>query len=89
MEYQSKDGLQTKVFDALEWIAAMCSHAPGKSEHEQMIRYYGHYGNVSRGKRKKSDADDKIPYQTSAFKKQVLIKSGLSYIIEIKVQVLK
>jgi len=24
VEYQSKDGAQTKVFDALEWLAAMC-----------------------------------------------------------------
>jgi hypothetical protein len=73
----------------LEKIAAMCSHVPGKSEYEQMIHYCGHYSNASRGKRKKTDADDKIPCQTSAFKKQVIIKSGLSYIIEIKVQVLK
>ena len=24
--YQSKDAKQTKTFDALEWLAAMCSH---------------------------------------------------------------
>ena len=29
-EYRSKDGLKTKVFDALEWLAAMCSHVPNK-----------------------------------------------------------
>jgi len=28
---------------------------------EQMARYYGLYSNVARGKRKKTDADDKIP----------------------------
>jgi hypothetical protein len=28
-----------KVFDALEWLAAMCSHVPNKGE--QMVRYYG------------------------------------------------
>ncbi len=59
VEYQSKDGKETKVFDALEWLAAMCSHVPNKGE--QMARYYGFYSNVSRGKRKKTDADDKIP----------------------------
>jgi len=36
----------------------MCSHAPTKGG--QMVRYYGHYINVVRGKRKKTDADDKI-----------------------------
>ncbi len=59
VEYKSKDGSQTKVFDALEWLAAMCSHVPNKGE--QMARYYGYYSNVARGKRKKTDADDKIP----------------------------
>ncbi|MBW1767074.1 MAG: transposase [Deltaproteobacteria bacterium] len=31
--YQSKNGKNEKVFDALEWIAAMCSHVPNKEEH--------------------------------------------------------
>ncbi len=35
-----------------------CSHVPNKGE--QMVRYYGFYSNVSRGKRKKADADDLI-----------------------------
>jgi hypothetical protein len=30
--YQSKDGKNEKVFDPLEWIAAMCSHVPNKGE---------------------------------------------------------
>jgi len=59
VEYRSKDGKEAGVFDALEWLAAMCSHVPNKGE--QMVRYYGYYSNVSRGKRKKADADDKIP----------------------------
>jgi hypothetical protein len=57
--YQSKIGLRTKVFDALKWLAAMCSHVPNKGE--QMVRYYAYYSNVSRGKRIKTDADDRIP----------------------------
>jgi hypothetical protein len=36
-----KDGKQEKVFDALEWLAAMGSHVPNKAE--QMVRYYGYY----------------------------------------------
>ena len=57
--YQSKDGKTEKVFDALEWLAAMCSHVPNKGE--QMVRYYGYYSNVARGKRKKQDQDESIP----------------------------
>ena len=57
--YQSKDGKEEKTFDALEWLAAMCSHVPNKGE--QMVRYYGYYSNVSRGKRKIQDKDDAIP----------------------------
>lgn len=58
VEYRSKDGSKTKMFDALEWLAAMCSHVPNKGE--QMVRYYGYYSNVARGKRKKVGADDAI-----------------------------
>jgi hypothetical protein len=57
--YQSKDGKEEKVFDALEWLAAMCSHVPNKGE--QMVRYYGYYSNVSLGKRKMQDVDELIP----------------------------
>lgn len=59
-KYKSKEGKETRVFDALEWIAAMCSHVQGKGE--QMVRYYGYYSNVSRGRRKKDQTDDQIPY---------------------------
>ena len=58
--YQSKDGKKEKVFDALEWLAAMCSHVPNKGE--QMVRYYGYCSNVSRGKRQKENQDGLIPY---------------------------
>ena len=57
--YRAKDGKEEKVFDVLEWLAAMCSHVPNKGE--QMVRYYGYYSNVARGKRKKSDQDELIP----------------------------
>lgn len=46
------------MFDALEWLAAMCSHVSNKGE--QMVRYCGYYSNVSRGKRKKSHQDELI-----------------------------
>jgi len=45
--YKSKDGKEIRVFDALEWLAAMCSHVPGKGE--QMVRYYGYYSPAPAG----------------------------------------
>jgi hypothetical protein len=39
--YRSRDGKNEKTFDAIERLAAMCSHVPNKGE--QMIRYYGCY----------------------------------------------
>ena len=49
--YQGKDAKRTKTFDALEWLAAMCSPVPNRGE--QRVRYYGYYSNVLRGKSKK------------------------------------
>ncbi len=57
--YRSKDGKEERIFDALEWLAAMCSHVPNKGQ--QMVRYFGFYSNVARGKRKKKDEDGLIP----------------------------
>jgi len=39
------------VFPVLDWIATLAAHIPDKGE--QLLRYYGYYSNVSRGKRKK------------------------------------
>ncbi len=57
--YSAKDGKDRKVFDAPEWLAAMCSHVPNPGE--QMVRYYGYYSNVTRGKRQKRAEEDAIP----------------------------
>jgi len=56
---RSGDGKDQKTFPALEWLAAMCSHIPNRGE--QMVRYYGYYSNVSRGKRKETGTDDAMP----------------------------
>jgi len=53
--YKSKSGNDTKEFDAVDFIASLCTHIPNKSE--QMVRYVGFYSNVSRGKRKKQAVD--------------------------------
>lgn len=37
VEYKSKDGAQTKVFNALERLAAMCSHVRNKGEQMAVI----------------------------------------------------
>jgi ribosomal protein S27E len=57
--YAAKDGKVQKVFPAMEWLAAMCSHIPNRGE--QMVRYYGYYSNVSRGKRQMAGRNDDVP----------------------------
>ncbi|MBE9542448.1 MAG: transposase [Proteobacteria bacterium] len=57
--YQFKDGKQERAFNGLEWLGAMCSHAPNKRE--KIVRYYGYYSNVSRRRRKKGNQDRVIP----------------------------
>ncbi len=57
--YRSKDHRQEKAFDALDWLAAMTSHIPDQGQ--QMVRYYGFYSNVSRGRRQKVNQDALIP----------------------------
>lgn len=62
--YQSKDGKKENMFDAPEWLVpptAGCFHVPNKGE--QMVRYYGFYSNISRGKRKQENQDELIPCQ--------------------------
>ncbi len=54
--YKSKSGNDAKEFDAIDFIASICSHIPNKNE--QMVWYMGFYSNVCRGKRKKEDADE-------------------------------
>ena len=64
---RSGNGKDAKVFDApvsstgqaLEWLAAMCSHIPNRGE--QMVRYCGWYSNVSRGKRQMAGSDNAVP----------------------------
>ncbi|MBM3707749.1 MAG: transposase [Actinobacteria bacterium] len=49
--YKSKKESETKEFDAIDFIASICSHIPNKNE--QMVRYTGYYSNVCRGRRKR------------------------------------
>ena len=37
----------------------MCTHIPNRGE--QMVRYYGYYSNVARGKRQKESKDAAVP----------------------------
>ena len=59
MIYQSRDGKTSKTFDALDWLAQLTTHIPGKNE--QMVRYYGYYSNKSRGMRRQADKEDDVP----------------------------
>ena len=76
--YQSKDGKEEKVFDALEWLAAMYSHVPNKGE--QMVRYYGFYSNVARGQAQKerSGRPDTLYPRTGRIVKGAQEKTGLA-----------
>ena len=49
--YQSKYGKDIKEFSCLEWMAALVSHIPDRGG--QVVRYPGHYSNVTRGRLKK------------------------------------
>jgi hypothetical protein len=42
--YTGKDRKTNKVFPAMEWPAAMCTHISNRGE--QMVGYYGNYSNV-------------------------------------------
>ena len=57
--YTSKDGKTREVFNALDWLARLVTHIPGRCE--QTVRYYGWYSNKSRGMRKKVGTDEAIP----------------------------
>ena len=57
--YTSKDGKIRKTFDALDWLAHLVTHVPGR--YEQTVCYYGYYSNKSRGLRKKAETDDDVP----------------------------
>jgi len=57
--YQSKDGRTSKTFGALDWLAQLTTHIPGKNE--QMVRYYGYYSNKSRGLRRQTGKEDDVP----------------------------
>ncbi len=39
--YQAKDGGFSKTFLALDWLAQLVPHIPGRGE--QMVRYYGYW----------------------------------------------
>jgi hypothetical protein len=63
--YTVKDRKTSKVFPAVEWLATMCTHIPNRGE--QMVRYYGYYSNVTRGKRQKEGSDDAVPCILACF----------------------
>jgi hypothetical protein len=44
------------------WIAEITTHIPNKGE--QLVRYYGVYSNVSRGKRKKLEGVKTVTWKT-------------------------
>ena len=57
--YKSKDGTNTREFDAVDFIASLASHIPNMGE--QTVRYFGFYCNVCRGRRK-SQKENELDY---------------------------
>ncbi len=49
------------LFPVLDWIAEITTHIPNKGE--QLVRYYGTYSNVSRGKRKKLEGVETVTWK--------------------------
>jgi hypothetical protein len=45
-----------EVFSACDWLAALTAHIPNAGEH--LVRYYGWYSNVNRGKRRKAQTEE-------------------------------
>ena len=41
-----------EVFSACDWLAVLTAHIPNAGEH--LVRYYGWYSNVNRGKRRRT-----------------------------------
>ncbi len=47
-----------EVMDAIEFLHRVCLHIP--DPYEAMIRYYGHYANAARGKRRKLGLEESV-----------------------------
>jgi len=45
-----------EIFSACDWLAALTAHIPNAGEH--LVRYYGWYSNVNRGKRRKAQGGE-------------------------------
>ena len=52
-----------EVFPVLDWLVALTAHIPNTGEH--VVRYYGWYSNVSRGRWKKPQAGTAEGAQTT------------------------
>jgi hypothetical protein len=53
-----------EVFSACDWLAALTAHIPNAGEH--LVRYYGWYSNVSRGKRRKAQGEESTAIMESS-----------------------
>jgi hypothetical protein len=50
-----------EVFSGCDWLAALTAHIPNAGEH--LVRYYGWYSNVNRGKRRKTRGEERTPIE--------------------------
>ena len=56
-----------QVYDPLDFLAAVTAHIPDKGEH--LVRYYGWYSSVQRGRRRKLGLEE--PAEAAAFRTQL------------------
>jgi hypothetical protein len=54
-ERTGMDGREVEAFDPTEFLARVIMHIPEPRRH--LVRYYGWYSNVSRGKRRKAEVE--------------------------------
>jgi hypothetical protein len=62
------------AFGVLDWIATFTAHIPNKGE--QLVRYYGYYSNVSRGKRRKEKPQQNRRTESDRTEESVCHRSG-------------
>lgn len=67
------------IFPVLDWIATLATHIPNKGE--QLVRYYGYYSNVSRGKRRKEKPEEQEIIELDSLLASEDLKKRWSYFI--------
>ena len=63
-----------EIFSAYDWLAALTAHIPNTGEY--LVRYSGWYSNVKRGKRQKTQAEDRLSGSTGVIEECSEVSNG-------------